>query len=646
MSVLATFEAIGDGVWGNWRPTPRVPCLAWMRENVRMPNGAPFDVDMYPHIGAPGGPAEAFDNPHVRAIWLMWATRLGKTAFGLSLQLYIAAIMPAAMMFATSTKDIAHSIVETKIHEMYARCRPLAAQQLPKHRRNGGWVHYRDCRAVIAWSGSPSTLADKSIWFLHLNEIDKWDKNKGSEGDAADLAMERTKEFPTRKILGEGTPTTKNESRINPRFLTSTQRRYFVPCPRCKKYQLLRFGERPDENGRPVPGGITWDHLADGSSDPNLAEQTARYVCEHCRKELHDEDRAGMLKGGRWAAKGQYVDRAGRVKGIAAVQGSEEGFQLGSIYARSLGWGDVAKAIVNAKTPKKRQNLINSWAGEVYERRSVRATWQEVAGRLGSENGLGIIPAGGIFIARGVDRQIDHWVHFAMAFGEKARHWLIDYGTCNTDDEMAETIARTFPRADGGDAITGSITFVDSGDQTDDVYKFCARVHNPAVRQFCFPIKGVDTDMGGEPYTKKVLGEDKKTVRRAGLTSAALYRIKRDYWEEVTDAALAVRDHAMYGALILPAEAAGDQDLIEQLLNGVEIDGVWQKADEELPDDFRAAYRYGRCAAEVIVKRKWMRVHYHPPADAKPVKPVRGTGPKTGDVVQSSNWLNREGIRS
>ena len=102
MTLLATYESIGAGVWQNWLPRRAERTIDWLRENVRMPDGGLFDLDLYPHIGAPGGPAEAFDDDYIRTIWLMWATRLGKTAFALSLQLFIASQMPAPMIFGTN----------------------------------------------------------------------------------------------------------------------------------------------------------------------------------------------------------------------------------------------------------------------------------------------------------------------------------------------------------------------------------------------------------------------------------------------------------------------------------------------------------------------------------------------------------------
>ena len=56
--------------------------LNWFRKFARNVDGRPYSHESYPHLGAPGGPADAMDDPAVRKIWLQFASRLGKTFFG------------------------------------------------------------------------------------------------------------------------------------------------------------------------------------------------------------------------------------------------------------------------------------------------------------------------------------------------------------------------------------------------------------------------------------------------------------------------------------------------------------------------------------------------------------------------------------
>ena len=76
---------------------------------------------------------------------------------------------------------------------------------------------------------------------------------------------DRFKEFPFHKKIKEGTPSIKSESRLERGRLGSNNCRYFVPCPKCGKYQALHFGFEDDEYG------VRWEKTPSGKSDLTLA---------------------------------------------------------------------------------------------------------------------------------------------------------------------------------------------------------------------------------------------------------------------------------------------------------------------------------------------------------------------------------------
>ena len=53
--------------------------------------------------------------------------------------------------------------------------------------------------AVLAGSNSPASLASRPIRYLILDEVDKYDRFAGKEGDPISLAKERQKTFTTNK---------------------------------------------------------------------------------------------------------------------------------------------------------------------------------------------------------------------------------------------------------------------------------------------------------------------------------------------------------------------------------------------------------------------------------------------------------------
>ena len=636
-----------------FRPRSSVRSLEWVREYVRRDDGRPFDLGTYPHFAAPGNPFEAFDNPDVREIWLRWGTRLGKTFFGLSLQLFIAACMPAPAIIGSSTELLTEGLC-ARLWKMFALCEPLRRSLPPKHRQPASSIHWPDSITYGAWAGSISTLADREAWFAHVNEADKHKNLKtsddagrpgkeGAEGDSVKLLIERTKNNPTRKALIEGTTTRKGRSRLERGIRNSTDRRLHVQCPRCGEYQVLMFG------GRDVKGGIRWEKGPDGHSDPNIAYYTAWYQCRHCEGRIDDADRPAMMRSGVWLGAGQSIDHNGEIRGELR-RTPVEGYTLSSLYALVLTWGDIAKAFIEAKRPQELQNFANAWLAEEWERHGRQQTWEMVGARLKNGAKSGVAPIGTVFLTCGVDKQAEHYVYKIEAYGEGARGSLVAHGYAYSEAELETAIYEQRPREDGGPPLRPRLTLIDSGFEADVVYKLCKRLHSPKLGVFVLPCKGVDVgDQAGEPYTVRKMGQERKSVRHAGLSKQVLVRVTRNYWEEVTAKQLEELSPADEGSLSLNEEAANDKELIEQLLNATDVDGRWDKANPEIPDDYRAAHRYARCAAEVLVKGDWRTVSYSPPqrtrsADAARTKTPRPATKAGKSLKYPKGWLKAKGI--
>lgn len=62
----------------------KVRAIVWFIANIQTDAGRPYDHDAYPHLGAPGGPCDALDNPRAMTIVFEAGSRTGKTFFGLA----------------------------------------------------------------------------------------------------------------------------------------------------------------------------------------------------------------------------------------------------------------------------------------------------------------------------------------------------------------------------------------------------------------------------------------------------------------------------------------------------------------------------------------------------------------------------------
>lgn len=563
---------------------------------------------------------DAFDNHRVRTISLQFATRLGKTFFGQCLSIYVADVDPSPGMHANATETLAKQVLE-RTYKMLRGRSDLRALLLKRHEKDQRQDTIEFVASVLfgAWAKSASTLADKDLKFGHAGEVDKWEQTSTSkEADPLELFLDRFKNYQsTRKVLIESTPTVTGISRIESFLHAGSFCRLWVPCPHCRKYQTLEMSR------------IKYDHPEEGRSDPALAFATARYICAHCDGEIRDHSRPWMIRRGVWAPQGCGVvdeiaievaeDRIRHgeaekwrgwahspwISGVPYRDGPDASYQLSSLYALTLQWGDIAKKWVESQgKPQRLRNFVNQWLGETWTARKSKSTSELVAERLGTMRPSRAVPHWARFLTVTVDRQASdggYVVFVVMAHGPNDRAAVIGHGVADNLDWVYANISTVeYEFEDGKGGLVPIVTAIDSGWNTKDTYDFCSD------RERCFPLKGADGDLGGQPY--RVATIDKTS--RTGAVGQKLIHVATDYWEtdlqHRLDECLPDED----GGLALSRDAASDFEYLDQLLNGVITDKVdtrgnarllWIKKSEDDPNDFRDATRYGLCIGALVL---------------------------------------------
>jgi len=577
-------------------PRPRVSSRDWLPINVTMPKGTetsglPFSLSAFPHVDSV---LDAFDDPQIRRISLQWGSRLGKTTACLSLMAKVAGTNPRNMMFASSTKDSAGRVIGSRLYPILASTEGVRQQLLSEARRSKLHVKLDACQVFVGWSGSETSLADVGAFFGTANEIDKWAGSSSDEGDSLKLFINRFKGFPDHKIIFESTPTIAGRSRIERMMRESNQHRRQVPCPHCGEFQILRKGVVG------VPGRFDWERDSQGKSDPDIAYQTAHYVCGHCEGRIENHHRTSMLRRGVWVPDGCRITSDGSIHGVANKNGSDSvGFgPLASWYALTETWGNFARLWIQCqRRPKDLQDVVNSYMGETWQVKKSKSTPEKVGERLKTDVPRAIVPEWGRFITVTIDQQAAHggfrlWV--AIAHGAEFRAHIVDYGLCLTlDDAWTQQIARPWQHQDGGNPMMPCAAAADSGWDTKATYDFC-NLHSGML-----PCKGSSTDMGGLPYRVNA-------IERGDNEGQLLFSVNTDFWETDLQSRLDDVPAGEPGSLSICAGAEGDMDFLEQLCNGVLADRVdnrgnakllWVKKDENVANDFRDAVRYGLALA-------------------------------------------------
>lgn len=596
-------------------PRGRMRMRRWCVENVFTYEGKPFDDNAFPHLGAPGGPMDAFDIPHVLNIWLQWASRLGKSFFGQCAFEKTADMNPCPMMFASSDQKLAVEVTQ-RTHSMLDYCERLAAQKLKRQRQD--LISLRDCRIYVAWARSVSTLADKAVRVGHANEIDKWEHTSTSnEADPLKLFSDRFKEFPSHKKIFESTPAQKQSSRIERGRLASTNCTYWVPCPHCRRYQSLRMD------------GLKWQKNEAGKSDKDIARRTAHYECLHCQAAIRDEHRGPMMRAGVWAPEGCMVkdeaafDAAARwpheskpwggwslsnwIEGTPLRDGRDAGFQLSSLYALALSWGDIAAEWVDSqRNPQNLRNFVNQWLAETWSHAKNESTWEQLGKRLISGDFKRFeVPCWASLVTIGADAQEDgNRIPFVVtAWGPERRCAPIAYGELESVAALrADLLSRTYNYADGNGSLRPLVTLVDSGHRPTGYYEFCRECQSTGLQ--VYPCKGSSTALEAD-YVVSTLGPN---TAMPGMRLVRVDTIRTQAWIE---RAIHSLEPDAGGAQLHAGTLAEHQDFLEQIRNDVAVldedssnneREKWERENAHIPNDFRDAWRYSFVAMLIATR--------------------------------------------
>ena len=165
-------------------------------------------------------------------------------------------------------------------------------------------------------------------------------------------------------------------SRIEAAYEESDQRRFWVPCPICREFQVLKFAQ------------LRW---------PKGEPEKAVYVCEHCGQEIQNHQKQWMLPRGQWRA-------------TARGDGKTAGFHLSSLYSPVgwFAWADAAKQFEQAqKNSVAAPGLRQHGAGRDVDAAGRGSGLAEALRPARVRTRSAPVPRGGLFLIAGADVQKD-----------------------------------------------------------------------------------------------------------------------------------------------------------------------------------------------------------------------------------------------
>ena len=383
----------------------------------------------------------------------MKGAQIGGTECGNNWMGYIIHQAPGPMMAVQPTVEMAKRNSKQRIDPLIEESEVLRKLvRDPRSRDSGNTVLSKDFPGgVLVMTGANSAVGLRSMAarYLFLDEVDAYPGDVEGEGDPITLAMARTRTFARRKVFLVSTPKITGMSRIESAYEESDQRKYWVPCPTCREFQILKFAQ------------LRWP-----KGDP----QSAVYVCEHCGQEIRNHQKHSMLARGEW--------RAG-----AKGDGRTAGFHISSLYSPVgwFSWGDAAKQFEQAqKNPALLQVFVNTVLGETWTLLGEAPEWQKLYDRR-EDYKVGLVPRGGLFLTAGADVQKDRIEVEIAAWGRGKESWSVDYRVFEGDtsraavwEKLTGLLNESFTTESGLELPIMQLA-VDSGFATIEVYQWARR---------------------------------------------------------------------------------------------------------------------------------------------------------------------------
>jgi len=446
---------------------------------------------------------DSINDPAIQEVVVMSCSQVGKTEILLNAIGYYISYAPSPILMVQPTLEMARAWSQDRLAPMIRDSNILQNRVADvKSKDSGNTVLHKIFEGghiTACGANSPASLASRPIKIVLCDEIDRYPPTAGTEGNPVALAKRRSATFWDSKLIMTSTPTVKGASAIEEAYELSDQRKFYVPCHKCRKLQVLKWAN------------VKWK-----KNEPD----TARYICINCNIGWTDHQRILNISKGKWKASEKFNGRAG--------------FFLNGLYSVWVTMEEAVREFLMAKKmPETLRVFVNTYLGE---------SWEDEGERIDE---LGIyerredyqIHNDIILLTAGVDIQDDRIEVEVVGWGLEEETWSIDYHVIFGDpsanniwQELDMVLTKTYELPNKTKLKIVSAC-VDSGHHTNMVYKFC----KPRYARRVFAIKGI----GGEG--KAIASRPNKN----NIAKVPLFSIGVDTAKELIYSRLRIKD---YGA--------------------------------------------------------------------------------------------------
>jgi len=458
------------------------------------------------------GVMDAFNSPWVERITIMASVQSSKTESVYNMLGYAVCQDPAPALVVMPTLNTMKR-VNRRIRKMLTVSPELGSHltgnpdDLQLHQ-----ITLDRMEIYFATAGSEADLQNIEARYLIADETDEY-PNTADGSDAVEKAIDRLTTYWNRKIMELSRPTVP-DGHITKSYEKSDRRKYWVPCPFCGAYQVLSFWQVKHQ-------GAKLGEWPENRRNPEYirASRVARYECRHCRAEIDDKDKAGMLARGKWAP-GPWLpweteNQPDRMETEPAGMPSHVGFWWNVLYSPFKTFSEVAAQFFKVRKDREKYRVyITQWLAD---------PWQDIVEsqpasyilQLRTRRPSLVVPEDTLALTAGIDSQrygfwvvIRAWVltqggareshkirhGFVESFGELEK-WLFDDVYRTEVSQIEHRVWTGFIDTGGGLMGEGEATL------TEQVYNWLRR----SGRGRIFGSKGSSKPLNGSLWTRNII---------------------------------------------------------------------------------------------------------------------------------------------
>lgn len=400
--------------------------------------------------------------PWIRQITIKKSTQIAGTEAILNVLGYAVTQEPGPILYVLPSGELGEDFYNERLMPAVRLCTQWRDQLTGvRHDAKKRRVRFRRCRLRIASARVPSELSQFAARWLIGDECGKWPTWTQKEAGPWELAGERLATYGWRaRQLLVSTPVL-DGGLISREYAAGDRRRYFVPCPHCNRFQVLRWSQ------------VKWPEEITTAADMTLARD-AWYACEACNGRIVDEHKQRLLDRGIWIPEDLDVD-AILENGVPCVpeeRAEHRSYHIWAAYSPWRKWWElVAKWMQWRHDPEQLQNWVNSWLGEEWVRKVEDPRPDLLRDCVDPSYKRGQVPAGVHVLTAFADVGKRFLSFTIRGWGVDNESWLIDHGRVDTFEQLDDAIfLRPWPRG-----LMVRRMFIDARYRTEEVIAFCRR---------------------------------------------------------------------------------------------------------------------------------------------------------------------------